>query len=162
MITNVLRALTWRQAPRGALSYYEQLDLLVVDDLQWLADKTASQRHLGEVFRRMVARGATIACASGVGPDALPALVAVLQTEPSYLPIRIERPRRQEVKHMIRYVADLYGVPLSTATVGLLSKRCEGDFGRVHGLVVQFATAARWATRGAASAALARVMDHVA
>ena len=162
MIANVVRELTWTQAPRGALSYYEQLDLLIVDDLQWLADKTASQRHLGELFRRMVARGATVACASSVGPDTLPALVSVLQTEPSYLPIRIGRPQRRELKGMIRHVSDLYGVPLSTATVELLAERCAGDLGRVHGLVMQFAAATRWASRGAASAALVRVMDHVA
>ena len=141
------------------MGYYEQMDLLLVDDLQWLVPKLGSQRYLGELFRRMVARGATIGCASGVSPFALPALATVLQAEPSYFPIRIGRPRRRDLQQMIGHIADLYGVGLAAATVRLLSERCDGDLGRAHGMVTQFAAAARWTTRGAAAAALARVVS---
>jgi len=160
MLANIVRELTWRQAPRAALSYYEQLDLLIVDDLQWLASKLASQHYVGQFFRRIVARGATIVCASGGAPVALPALATVLRAEPTYLSVHIPRPPRRELQRMIRHFTDVYGVPLSPATVRLMAERCEGDLGRVHGMVAQFAAAVRLTTSGAASAAIARVMRH--
>jgi chromosomal replication initiator protein len=160
VVAKIVRELASGQASDAALRYYEQLDLLIVDDLQSLVSRPASQHCVGQLFRRIIDRGATIVCASGAAPEAMPELAAVLRAEPTYLPVHIPRPPRRELQRMIRHFADVYGVPLSPATVRLVAERCEGDLGRVHGMVAQFAAALRFTTSGAASAAIARVMRH--
>lgn len=158
LLTGVVRELAWRRAPGASLRYYDQLDLLIVDDMQWLVAKTGSQRYLAELFRRMVTAGASVVCASGVAPRALPDVAGILEAEPSYRSVRMGRVPGRELRRIIRYLAALGGVPLSAGTVNLLAERCDGDVGRVHGMVAQFGAAVRWPTSGAASAAIARVM----
>jgi chromosomal replication initiator protein len=156
-VAGIVRELTWRDAPRAALSYFNQLDLLVADDLQWLAGKSGSQHAVAQLFRQMAASGATVVCARGIAAQALPNLLSVLESATAYREIELTRPSKAEVTCLVRHLGDLQDVALSQETVSLIAERCGGDIGRAHGLVAQFAAAVRYSTRGAAAAALARV-----
>lgn len=158
LLAELVRELAWKRAPGASLSYDDQLDLLIVDDLQWLVAKSGSQQCVAELFRRMVSAGGSVVCASGVAPRQLPEFTKVLDRESSYGSVRIRRLPRREVQRVIPYLAALRQVPMSAETVHLLAERCGGDLGRVHGLVAQFAAAVRWPSSGAASAAIARIM----
>ena len=156
LVAGIVRELRWRDAPRAALSYYQQLYLLVVDDLQWLGGKSGSQQAVAQLFRQIVASGGTVVSASGSGAQTLPDLLSALEST-SYREIELTRPSKAEVQCLVRHLGDLHDVALSQETVSLIAERCGGDIGRVHGLVAQFAAAVRYSTRGAAAAALARV-----
>jgi chromosomal replication initiation ATPase DnaA len=156
LVAGIVRELRWGDAPRSALSHFNQLDLLVVDDLQWLAGKSGSQQAVAQLFRGMVASGGTVVCASGVAAQTLPDLLSALESTP-YREIELTRPSKAEVQCLVRHLGDLHDVALSQGTVNLIAARCGGDIGHAHGLVAQFAAAVRYSTRGAAAAALARV-----
>lgn len=152
LVTNVVRKLTSQPTTAASRGRYDDVDLLIVDDLQWLVAKTATQRYVAELFRRTVDAGASVVCASGVAPRALPELSDVLAAEPSYQPVAMGPVPQRELHRTIRYLADLHGVPLSASTVRLLAERCGGDVGRIHGLVAQFTAAVQWPTSEARAA----------
>jgi chromosomal replication initiation ATPase DnaA len=156
LLASIVRELRRDDTPRAALSYFNQLDLLVVDDLQWLAGKSGSQHGAAQLFRQMVASGGTVVCASGVAAQTLADLLSALEST-TYREIELTRPSKTEVQCLVRHLGDLQDVALSQETVSLIAERCGGDIGRAHGLVAQFAAAVRYSTRGAAAAALARV-----
>lgn len=157
VVAGMVRELRWRDAPRAALSYVNQLDLLVVDDLQWLAGKSGTQHAVAQLFQQMVTSGATVVCATGMAAQRLPDLVSVLESASPYREIRLNPPSNAEAECLVRHLGDLEGVALSQETVSLIAERCGGDTGQARGLVAQFAAAVRCCTRGAAAAALTRL-----
>jgi chromosomal replication initiator protein len=158
LIASIVRELRDRDATRASLRYFGRLDLLIVDDLEWLFGKGGSQIAVGQLFRTLVMSGATVVCASGIPPGPLCEFVSALDSS-SYRELPLIRPTPAEMQILIRHLATLQDISLSQETERQIAARSGGDIGRACGLVAQFAAAIKYSSRGAATAALARVQQ---
>jgi chromosomal replication initiator protein len=120
--TEVTEALRAGQMPKIRQRYRRQANLLILEDVQFLAGKRATQAELFHTLDHLVERGKTVVFTADRGPSELDELDPKLRSA-SGLVARIGPPERDTRRAILRERAARGGVRVPDACVELLADR---------------------------------------
>ena len=119
---------------------YRKLDLLVIDDIHFLANKTKTQNEFLHTIDTIGLTGARIVLASDEHPGHIKRFShALVSRFLSGMVAQIGRPDRAMRLTLIRRVADDRGVHLNPAAADLIADRCMGSVREIEGAVTKLA-----------------------
>lgn len=100
---------------------YCSLDVLLIDDLDVLVRRPATQRELAALLQRSVAAGACVLCASTLAPQAMAEFSLGLAVLPTYRHVALRLVSQCELRRIIRVLAAVEQVWGRLGWVGLRS-----------------------------------------
>ncbi|MHC4976938.1 MAG: DnaA ATPase domain-containing protein [Planctomycetota bacterium] len=101
---------------------YRDLDLLCIDDVHFLANKTATQKEFLHTFNALGLKGATIALASDSHPSLIEAFSKELSSRfLSGMVVKVDTPDEELREKLVRRMGAMRGLVLDDAAVSLVS-----------------------------------------
>lgn len=116
---------------------YGNVDLLVVDDLQALMMKLATQEALGASLGRVVSNGAILIGAATAPPRALAPLRAAIEGRWPVRQCVVNPATVRETRVILRTLAARESVSISASMVARVARRMRGDVRRAVGALNQ-------------------------
>lgn len=132
-----------------------KLDLLAVDDVQFIANKTATQQEFLHSFDALDLSGARVMLASDNHPKLIRAFSDALVSRcVRGMVVEVHRPDAATRLRIIEAMADRRGLTLVEAVTHALAQRCQGSVRDIEGAITKLhalahLTASREATRAA-------------
>ncbi|HAW96212.1 MAG TPA: hypothetical protein DCX60_08050 [Phycisphaerales bacterium] len=137
-------------------SRIRQLDLLAIDDIHFLSNKTATQNEFLHTLDAINLSGASIVLASDEHPRQIGRFSASLTSRfLAGMVVRIGRPDIQMREEMVRCLAEQRDLQLTEAAARLLAGRFSGSVRELNGALMKLAALRRLdGTRGGAVGAI--------
>ena len=115
----------------------KQTDALLIDDLQYLAGKTQTQKEFLRVLNDAAEEGCQVVMASSVPPEELRVLTEGLAGSDKALMADIQIPEPGESLGFVRQAAERYGMTLPEETLEQIAERAGGDYRRIIGILTR-------------------------
>lgn len=121
-----------------------RLDLLAIDDVQFLSNKSSTQSEFLHTVEQLTMAGATIVVASDEHPRAANRFSSPLTSRfLSGMVVRIDRPDRELRVRLVRQLATTRALLLSEAAMDTLASRCVGSVRELLGGIARVDAIAR-------------------
>ncbi len=121
-----------------------RLDLLAIDDIHFLSNKTATQSEFLHTMDAIDLSGARIVLASDEHPKAIRKFSQQLVSRfLSGMVVRIERPDRETRLRLVRQLAAERGLAIQPAAEELIALRCVGSVREIAGALARIAAFAQ-------------------
>jgi len=115
-----------------------RLDLLAVDDVQFMANKKATQQEFLHSFDKLELSGARLILASDVHPRQLPQFAEGLVSRCLHgMVVEIAPPDRETRERIIRAMARRRQMLLPEEAVELIARRCLGSIREIEGAITK-------------------------
>ncbi len=133
---------------QGQLQSFRQrtreLDLLALDDLQFLANRESSQEELFHTFNALHQRGRQLILSADCPPGEIPTLNDRLISRFNWgLVIRVDAPDRETRQAILRQKARIRGVELPDEVIDLIAEQFHGNIRLLEGALTTLVTAAQ-------------------
>jgi chromosomal replication initiator protein len=120
------------------------LDLLAIDDVHFLSNKSATQSEFLHTVDAIAMSGATVVVASDAHPRTVNRFSGPLTSRfLSGMVVRLERPDRDLRVRLVRRLADLRGLRLNESAMDTLASRCVGSVRELLGGLARLDALAR-------------------
>jgi chromosomal replication initiator protein len=115
-----------------------QADLLVIDDVQFLANRESSQEELFHTFNTVYQRRKQIILSADLPPSGIPTLEDRLISRFNWgLIVQIDPPTRETRQAILHKKARLYGVEIPDVIVDAIAERVQGNIRLLEGALTQ-------------------------
>lgn len=115
----------------------KQTDALLIDDLQYLAGKTQTQKELLRILNDAAEEGCQVVMASSAPPEELRVLTEGLAGSDKALIADIRMPEAGERTEFVRQAAERYGMTLPEEIAEEIAVRAGGDYRRIIGILTR-------------------------
>jgi chromosomal replication initiator protein len=117
-------------------SFYADIDLLLVDDIQFIAGKEGTQEALFHIFNLLHQNNKQIVFASDRNPKAMGGIESRLVSRFEWgLVVDISKPNFEDRLSVIKYKIDQLGIKLSTEFVIEIANRVETNYRDIEGVI---------------------------
>ncbi len=110
-----------------------QAHVLLLDNLEVLVDRPATQAEVARLITSCLARGAAVGCAAACGPSGLRALRLAIPPPHEPRSIRITPLSRAHLCRILRHEARMRDVDPPAGTIDRIARRSNGDARRALG-----------------------------
>mgnify|MGYP000857091116 FL=1 len=149
--TQFIRDSLMRGTERGSfIDFYQQMDILIIDDIQGLIGKTKTQQAFFDIFNHLYLLGKQIIVTCDVPPVDLKGMEARIMTRiQSAMMLRIDRPDLELRRKILqRRVADS-GVELGEECVEFIAENMQDNVRQLEGAIRTIVTHSKFSDLGA-------------
>lgn len=149
--TQFIRDSLMRGTERGMfIDFYQQMDILIIDDIQGLIGKTKTQQAFFDIFNHLYLLGKQIIVTCDVPPVDLKGMEARIMTRiQSAMMLRIDRPDLELRRKILqRRVADS-GVELGEECVEFIAENMQDNVRQLEGAIRTIVTHSKFSDLGA-------------
>ncbi|MFC4666836.1 chromosomal replication initiator protein DnaA [Falsiporphyromonas endometrii] len=123
------------------ISFYQQIDVLIIDDIQGFINKTATQKAFFEIFNHLYMLGKQIILTSDQPPVELKGMPDRLITRISgSLVVKLERPDVQLRKKILHKQLEKEGIKMHEDIIDFLANSVGGSVRELEGVLVSLIT----------------------
>lgn len=156
--TQFIRDSLMRGTERGMfIDFYQQMDILIIDDIQGLIGKTKTQQAFFDIFNHLYLLGKQIIVTCDVPPVDLKGMEARIMTRiQSAMMLRIDRPDLELRRKILqRRVADS-GVELGEECVEFIAENMQDNVRQLEGAIRTIVTHSKFSDLGAVNIDMTR------